>query len=91
MTLTSFGDSLASPLTSNDSQVQVHVHRYGESAPDVDNPVMYSISMMASRQEVLCGSRMVLDVSEHGIIGRGLSIRNGEGAILGSGVIGWNA
>lgn len=81
-------DTAAAILCS--SEVNVTVHTYGATALDVLNPTMYSTSTVANRKEILCGSRMILDVSEWGIIGRGISISSRDGKPLGHGVIGWN-
>ncbi|KAL8812215.1 MAG: hypothetical protein Q9200_001190 [Gallowayella weberi] len=80
---------------------EVRIHEHGDlSSPNMStaNPVLHSclvkdgnpqLAMYNATRTAFMDSRLELSVSEHGIIGRMVSIVRGQQRI-GEGVVGWN-
>lgn len=65
----------------------VQIHAFGAVAWNHENPILHSIPLDGISK---CTVGLTLNSSDEGVIGRGLSIVDQNGIVLGSGVIGWS-
>lgn len=67
------------------------IHRYGTSITNSeDNPAVHSFTVDNTKPISSTGLSLSLSADYEGVVGRGISIVDGNGIVLGSGVIGWN-
>lgn len=77
-------------LPSSGKKIIVRIHKYGTLFRDIENPIMHDFLLEDRQSRICCDSNYILSVGEMGIIGRGLSVVDDCGTVLGNGIIGWN-